>query len=202
MRARRNGVVRSARQVMMRSLLLLCLFWTAGAAQEPAATFVPVEPPRPLMETRFPTLDGGHKRLRDFQGEVLVVNLWATWCGPCRKEIPYLDELAATLGPRGLRVIGLTTEHPSKDRSRVREFVDSLEMGYLIGFAGGEIANYLSQGRNVIPQTYVFDRQGRLLRHFVGFNPRTSPLHLRAVIDYALGAGEMGVGAPGSGAPQ
>ena len=196
MHARRNEAVRSARQVIWRSLLLLCLFWSAGAAQEPAATFVPVEPPLPLMETRFPTLDGARKRLRDFRGEVLVVNLWATWCGPCRKEIPYLNELAATLGPRGLRVIGLTNEHPSKDRSRVREFVDSLEMGYLIGFAGGEIANYLAQGRNVIPQTYVFDRQGRLLRHFVGFNPRTSPLHLRAVIDYALGVGALGADAP------
>jgi len=191
MSERNHGASRPVRWMVLMgsSLLLLSLLSTGGAAQESPATFVPIEPPRPLMETRFLTLDGGRKRLRDFHGEVMVVNLWATWCGPCRKEIPYLNELAATLGPRGVRVIGLTTEHPSKDRSRVREFVDSLEMGYLIGFAGGEVANYLTQGRSVIPQTYVFDRQGRLLRHFVGFNSQTSPLHLRAVIDHALGAG-------------
>jgi thiol-disulfide isomerase/thioredoxin len=168
-------------------VFLLFLLSTRADAQSPAVTFNPIEPPRPMMETRFPTLDKGRQRLRDFRGEVLVVNLWATWCGPCRKEIPYLKDLATTLGPRGVRVIGLTTEHPTKDRSRVREFVRSLEMGYQVGFAEGELANYLMQGRNIVPQTYVFDRQGRLLRHFIGFNSQTSPLHLRAVIDHALG---------------
>jgi thiol-disulfide isomerase/thioredoxin len=161
-----------------------------GRAQDPPAAPAAIEPPRALMEAKFQTLEGGRKRLVDFRGEILVVNLWATWCGPCRKEIPFLNELSAKLGPQGVRIIGLTTERPEEDRTRIEAFVDSLEIRYLIGFARGELMRYLMQGRNAIPQTYVFDRNGRLLRHFIGFNPGTSPLHLRAVIDQAMAATE------------
>ncbi len=131
-------------------------------------------------------MDGGKRRLRDAKGQVLIVNIWATWCGPCRQEIPHLIELASEYRRQGVEVIGLTTEHPVEDLPRVREFARQLRINYPVGFAGGEFARYLMQGRGSIPQAYVLGRDGRVIRHFVGFNPRLSPPQLRAAVEAAL----------------
>src|SRR5262249_19781776 len=71
--------------------------------------------PASVMETSFPLLEGKQHRLADYAGKVVVVDLWATWCGPCRREIPHLVALDKEFKGRGVEVIGLTTEDPAKD---------------------------------------------------------------------------------------
>ena len=145
-----------------------------------------VTPPKVVMETAFPTLSGRKRRLQDSKGRVLVVNLWATWCGPCRQEIPHLIEMAAQYRKHGVDVIGLTTEHPVKEIDRVREFADRFRINYPIGFTSGEFARHLLQGRISIPQSYIIGRDGTVIRHFIGFNPQISPAQLRSAIEEAI----------------
>jgi thiol-disulfide isomerase/thioredoxin len=140
------------------------------------------------METSFATLSGKPRRLADYVGKVVVVDVWATWCGPCRVEIPHLVELAKEFKGRGVEVIGLTTEDPAKDTEKVREFVGQFKINYPIGWANGEFASSLMSGRNSIPQTYVIGRDGRVRNHFVGFNAQVSPPQLRAAVEEAVAA--------------
>jgi thiol-disulfide isomerase/thioredoxin len=167
---------------------------TPSATPATAASSAPNDPAAPLMaparvlEASFPTLNGKSRRLADYAGKVIVVNVWATWCGPCRVEIPHLVGLAGEFKGRGVEVIGLTTEDPAKDADKVREFVKEFKINYPVGFANGEFALNLMQGRDVIPQAYVIGRGGRVHKHFVGFNARTSPPQLRAAVEEAVAA--------------
>src|SRR5262249_10030866 len=157
----------------------------SSAPNNPAA---PLMVPARVLEASFPTLDGKSRRLADYSGKVIVVNVWATWCGPCRVEIPHLVELAREFKGRGVEVIGLTTEDPAKDAEKVREFIKVFKISYPIGFANGEFALRLMQGRDVIPQAYVIGRAGRVHKHFIGFNAQTSPPQLRAAVEEAVAA--------------
>ncbi|HEX8708438.1 MAG TPA: redoxin family protein, partial [Pyrinomonadaceae bacterium] len=71
----------------------------------PTANLTPL--PDPVLNEQFETLDGKAFKLSDLKGKVLVIDLWATWCGPCRYEVPHLVELQKEFGPRGFEVIGL-----------------------------------------------------------------------------------------------
>lgn len=171
---------------------------TPPGSPAPAATIVAAttttssdpSAPAPLstsiMETSFPTLDGKSRRLADYSGKVVVVDIWATWCGPCRVEIPHLVELAKEFKGRGLEVIGLTTEDPAKDIEKVRAFARQFKINYPIAWANGEFAIGLMKGSSAIPQTYVIGRDGRVHKYFVGFNPQTSPSQLRAAVEEAV----------------
>ena len=167
-------------------LLLLMLAGTAISLRAQSTPQRVIMPPAAMMEAAWPTLDGSRRQLRDFHGKVLVVDLWATWCGPCRIEIPHLTALASELNSKGVRVVGLTTEDPVADLDRVRRFAGEFKINYPIGFASGELSSYLFQGAGTIPQTYVFARDGRLIRRFIGFNPQTTPAQLRIAVDEAL----------------
>lgn len=158
---------------------------TSPAGQDPARR-PKITPPDVVMATEFPTLDGGKRRLRDSKGKVLIVNIWATWCGPCRQEIPHLVEMARRYRQQGVEIVGLTTEHPVTDIDRVREYARLMKINYPIGFTSGDFARYLMQGRGSIPQAYVIGRDGTVVRHFIGFNPNISPPQLKAAVDEAL----------------
>ena len=156
---------------------------TPKASANPAAR---VKVPAKVMETSFPVLDAKPRQLKDYAGKVLVVDIWATWCGPCRVEIPHLIELGKEFKGQGVEIIGLTTEDPAKDTEKVRDFVKEFKINYPIGFANGEFAMHLQQGRNAIPQTYVIGRDGQVYKHFVGFNAQISPAQLRTAVGEAV----------------
>lgn len=142
--------------------------------------------PAKVLEMSFPVLDAQPQRLKDFAGKVVVIDIWATWCGPCRVEIPHLLELTKEYQRSEVEVIGLTTEDPGKDTDKVRDFVKEFKITYPIGFANGEFAAFLQQGRNVIPQTYVIGRDGQVHKRFVGFHPQNSPAELRNAVKEAV----------------
>ena len=161
---------------------------TAASPNAPNNSAATMALPASVMETSFPLLEGKQHRLADYAGKVVVVDLWATWCGPCRREIPHLIALAKEFKGRGVEVIGLTTEDPAKDAEKVRQFVSEFKINYPIGWANGEFASGLMKGRNSIPQTYVIGRDGQVRNYFVGFNAETSPPQLRAAVEEAVTA--------------
>jgi peroxiredoxin len=103
-------------------------------------------------------LSGHSWNMADLRGRVVLVNFWATWCPPCRKEIPSLQALAARFGPQGLVVLGISDEEAGK----VERFVREHTVSYPVLLDPGRAVNtaFAIQG---IPKTFVYDRTGRLV---------------------------------------
>ena len=110
-------------------------------------------------ELRLRTPEGADLDLADYRGKVVVVNLWASWCGPCRAEIPGLSRLYAELGDRGLVVLGVNVE--SLGLERVGELQRELGVAYPAGVASRALSGTFTDPR-VLPYTWLVDRQGRV----------------------------------------
>jgi thiol-disulfide isomerase/thioredoxin len=142
--------------------------------------------PEGLMKHELQSLEQGSFRLADFGGKVVVVNLWASWCGPCRREIPDFEEVRRDYSGRGVEFVGLTTENPRTDAGRVKQFLRDVKFGFRLGWADRETAIGLMNGRYTIPQTYVLDREGRVLLHMRGYGAARGVSMLRDAIDRGL----------------
>lgn len=134
--------------------------------------------------------DGATIKLADYSGKVLLVNLWATWCGPCQMETPELVKLHKEYQSRGVEMVGLSTENPEASAERVRSFVRAFNVDYRIGWATPDVALTLMQGRESIPQSFIIARDGRIVRRFIGFRPgekpSDTPQQLRQALEDAL----------------
>ena len=142
--------------------------------------------PRPILDAENRAASGGPIKLADYSGKVLLVNLWATWCGPCRMETPELVKLHQEYQSRGVEMIGLSTEDPDASAQMVSDFVREYKVDYQIGWAKPEVAQTLMQGRGSIPQSFVIARDGRIVRRFIGFRPDLTPGQIKAALEEAL----------------
>ena len=158
-----------------------------NSAQPPLAS---LNLPQELRDTKLQTLDGESLKLSDFADKVLIVNIWATWCGPCRLEMPELVKFSNEYGSRGLVVLGLATSYNERnDQAHVKEYVRAQNVPYKIIWDDGTLAAPLVQMVNaasVIPQSFVISRDGRIVKHFQGFNPYSTPQLMRQAIEEAL----------------
>ena len=152
------------------------------AAAPPPVTTLPAS----VTEVELRALTGAPIKLSNYAGKVLLVNLWATWCGPCRQETPELVKLNKEFRSQGLEVIGLSTENADDSADQVREFVQNYKVDYRIGWSGSQVAVALMQGRDAIPQSFVISRSGRIVKRFVGFNAMATPDQIRAAVQEAL----------------
>jgi thiol-disulfide isomerase/thioredoxin len=112
-------------------------------------------------------------------GKVVVANFWATWCLPCRREIPEFNKLQANLGTRGLEVVGISLDEDGADA--VKPFLDKHPMNYTVGLAGDAAKEAFKIGE--LPVTLVFDRSGRIVDRFEGF---TTPDKIRGAVEKVL----------------
>ncbi len=128
-----------------------------------------------------------HIRLSDYQNKVVVLDFYATWCEPCRDTIPHLVDLQKRYGPQGLQIIGLNLGGQD-DYDKVPEFAREFHIEYPLGIPDPELENvYLHEYS--IPQTLVIDRQGQLLKHFVGYDDSMAE-ELERAIQASLGSRE------------
>lgn len=151
--------------------------------------------PETLRAREISKMDGGSFRFADFPGKVVVINLWASWCIPCRREIPEYEKVRKAYAGRNVEFIGLTTEDPRTSSDRVSRFLRSVSFGFRLGWADRETARTLMNGRGAIPQTLVVDADGRIVNHWAGYTPGSSGDKLSHSIDLALetaGASETG----------
>lgn len=130
-----------------------------------AFNFAPTEP-RPVPELTFFDGAGNEISLADFRGEVVVLNLWATWCAPCRREMPSLDRLQARFGGDGLEVIALSLDRG--DVAKVREFYDELGISSLAIYHDPEARAGRELGAPGLPTTILIDRNGQEVGRLLG----------------------------------
>jgi thiol-disulfide isomerase/thioredoxin len=144
--------------------------------------------PESVLNRKLQSLDKGQTfRLSDFGGKVLVINLWATWCGPCRMEVPEYEQVRKKYAGREIEFVALTVEDPRAASDRVKQFVRDFHFGFRLGWADRETARALMDGRGVIPQTLVIAPDGRILSHWHGYSRDQSGERLREAIERALG---------------
>ncbi|MEW6206820.1 MAG: TlpA disulfide reductase family protein [Acidobacteriota bacterium] len=133
------------------------------------------------------TIDGRAIRLSEFRGKVVVLDFWATWCPPCREEIPQLVRISRESQSRGVEVIGLHIDDRGRSQpADIQKMIDQFGINYTVGLATDDIfVSYLGRVETTIPQTLVFNRKGHAVAHFVGYDP-SHATELDAAINRAL----------------
>ena len=137
-----------------------------ASAQEPPKNFVFVGKPTPILEITFDDTEGQARKLADFKGKVLLVNIWATWCGPCRKEMPALDRLQARLGGPDFEVIPVSIDRGGMEA--IRKFYNEIGVRNLAMYidSSGQV---LRQTRALgLPTTLLIDRSGQEIGRVIG----------------------------------
>lgn len=155
-------------------------------AARPAARADLAALPESFLQRPIKSLDNGSFRFADFDGKVIVVNVWASWCGPCRSEVPEYEKVRKAYAGRDVEFIGLTTEDPRTSSSRVKDFLRNVNFGFRLGWADRETAYTLMNGRGTIPQTLVIAANGRIVSQWRGYQRKQSGDHLRETIERAL----------------
>lgn len=132
--------------------------------------------PLPTLDFDLPALDGGRLSLSQFRGRVVIVDFFATWCGPCRRALPKLDSFAKQYASRGVSAIAFSVDQGG--RQAVKPFVArlGLQMPVVLGEVKWAQAN---AGVQVLPTTLVIDPQGRVVHRFEG---PVSELHLASAV--------------------
>lgn len=174
------------------AFLSLILSSSVVAQQSSATPETPAKPaalktlPASVLDAELKTSRGRSFRLSDYSGRVLVINLWATWCGPCRFETPELVKLQNQFRTQRVVVVGLSTENPRDSARAVHRWARNFKVNYRIGWAPDKVMITLMNGRDAIPQTLVISSNGRIVRRFVGFNPKTTPSLWKPAVQEAL----------------
>ncbi len=130
---------------------------------------VQAKPLKPLPEMSWTGFEGNVQKLKDYRGKAVILDFWATYCPPCIEEIPHLKDLQAKYGPNELVVIGLNVGG-DEDRPKIPEFVERLKITYPLAYPEDALVSFIFGEETAIPQTAIFDRQGRLVRKIIGFN--------------------------------
>src|SRR5215218_2568088 len=173
-------------EIMYRSFLLIPILISLTACR-PAAPPVSVgnrpvsvngvpasdaqaQPTKPVGEMGWTDrVDGNVQKVKDLKGKVVILDFWATYCPPCIEEIPHLMELQAKYGS-DLLVIGLHVGG-DEDRPKVPAFMDRLKITYPIAYPEDALTAYVFGQQSAIPQTAIFDREGKMVKKITGFGP-------------------------------
>lgn len=120
-----------------------------------------------LYSTSFPDAEGNMQTLEQWRGDILVINFWATWCPPCREEMPELSRLHEHYQEKGVTVLGIAAEEAAK----IREFTQETKVSYPLLAGDMEAMNFgnaLGNNRGVLPYTVILNRDGSVVKTYFG----------------------------------
>ena len=151
-----------------------------GSGSAPSAAVDPsVYPPLPsnLADADFELIDGTKFKVSDKKGKVVLLNIWGTWCGPCRAEMPTLVALQNKYRDNGLEIIGLNIGDGGglpETNDQINKFVEQMQLNYTIARSSNSNTRefYHVTKAEVVPQSVLVDREGRLRGVFVGGGPK------------------------------
>ena len=162
----RSKLSRRTRWTLWSAALFMAAFWTrtSFSATESKTAAVPA-PAWKLQDVNGKTISAS-----DFQGKVVVLDFWATWCPPCRAEIPGFIELQKEFSKEGVAVIGVSVDN-SDEVTAVRKFAERFGINYPVALADQKTVRDFS-GVDSIPTTFIIDRSGRIVSRHVGFTEK------------------------------
>ena len=118
----------------------------------------------------LPSLAGKDVTLSAYHGHAVLLNFWATWCGPCKIEMPWFVELQKEYGPQGLEIVGVAMDDASKDE--IQKFAKEMGVNYTI-LLGKEAVGQQYGGVDVLPTTFFIDRDGKIISREFGLQSRS-----------------------------
>ena len=122
----------------------------------------------PAPDFRLAARDGSQVSLTGLRGEVVMINFWATWCGPCRIEIPDLVALQEEFGSESFTVVGISTDLDEPEF--VKQFANAMKINYPVLLDDGEISEAFG-GVYALPTTFVVDKTGKITHRTIGLFP-------------------------------
>ena len=186
-------LIASGYSSVLASTRLAAVLPNAEAALESLFGLKPPAPSSPSVASKFSSppdvefqsLDGKPFRLASLHGRVVLLNFWATWCVPCRAEIPEFNEMQRDLEARGLSVVGASLS-PVDTPNTIRSFQSDVKQNYTVLRGAEDIGEKFGNGPG-LPVTYVLDREGRIRQKFIGPQSRET---FEAVIKPLLDEGQ------------
>ncbi|HSP62586.1 MAG TPA: TlpA disulfide reductase family protein, partial [Pyrinomonadaceae bacterium] len=141
-----------------------------------------------LINQELTTLYNRQLKLADYPGKITIINVFASWCAPCRQNLWDLIKIKQKYGGHGVEVIGLVVPESDPDIAAVRRFVRLQQINFPVvwdekGF-GASLVKAM-KGQSVLPQTFIIGEDGRILKHFQGFDSKHTPVLMREVLDQA-----------------
>ena len=136
--------------------VMMCLLFVA-------VTFGQNPPEKPLPNLSLDKIDGQKWNLEDNRGSVVLLNFWATWCAPCREEIPILTSLSKTYKTGGLKVVGVSVD--SENVAQINKFIKDFKIDYQIVLA---VPGSILSQQQAIPMSLLIDEKGVLSKKYVG----------------------------------
>jgi len=123
--------------------------------------FPPV--PTAISQSEIKDLEGNTFKIEDKKGKVVLINLWATWCGPCRAEMPEFVALQEKYRDKGFEIVGLDTDDESVEE--IKAFAEKMKLNYQLGYADGKILSEFIKITRLsgIPQTMIVNREGKMV---------------------------------------
>ena len=166
--------------------LLLCLgpvlVFAQQSEEQPTIRFV--RNPDAAPEFKLTSLDGKPVTLGDSRGKVILLNFWATWCGPCRAEIPDLVELQSKYKDR-LQILGLVVD--DDDQDAIKEFAEKFGINYPVAIATNDIRMQYG-GIAALPTSFMLDAEGRIVQKHEGLrDPVLYETEIRALLGLSIG---------------
>ena len=168
----------------MRLILIALLFIAQSGSISLTQTTQRVSESAVAPAFSLKALNGRVAKLSDYKGKVLLINLWASWCAPCRMELPELVRLQRQYKARGLQIVGVT--YPDDDAASVRRMTRQLKLNYPILFGTSELLDAYQIGE-VLPATVIVDRDGIIRERILGilepeeFKNKVAPLLQTAI---------------------
>jgi cytochrome c biogenesis protein CcmG/thiol:disulfide interchange protein DsbE len=164
--------------------LLLCFLPSFSVAQEQQPSIRFVRNPDPAPDFKLTGLDGKPITLAGSKGQVILLNFWATWCGPCRAEIPDLVELQNKYKDR-LQILGLVVD--DDDQDAIKEFAEKFGINYPVAIAGNDI-RFQYGGIAALPTSFVLDAEGRIVQKHEGLrDPLLYETEIRSLLGLPIG---------------
>lgn len=119
----------------------------------------------PAPDFTLEKLDGGNLKLSDLRGKAVLLNFWATWCGPCKIETPWLVEMQQQYGSQGLQIVGVAMDNSGKDD--IAKFAKDMGMNYPV-LLGKEAVGDEYGGVPGLPESFFIGRDGKIVSHIIG----------------------------------